>query len=258
MSVIRIDQQISLDHIIHTLLEGPIGQQQVKDEDIQEALTTPLDPEDMTQVFSVQNHQTWQWKVKRLVDILGTSIGLIFILPILAAVAILIKLDSKGPIFYKQTRIGLFGQKFEMYKFRSMHIDADERLAELKAFNESNSHMFKMANDPRITRIGKYLRKFSIDELPQLLNVLKGEMSLVGPRPPVPSEVAEYEPWHYVRFATLPGLTGLWQVSGRSSIMDFNKVVELDFKYIKNWTLFLDTKILFQTIPVVIFGKDTA
>src|SRR5690606_9627045 len=147
---------------------------------------------------------------------------------------------------------------FYMYKIRSMYPDAEERLAELLKHNEIKNGMFKMQNDPRITPVGKILRKYSLDELPQLINVLRGEMSLVGPRPPLERELKDYKDWHYVRFSVLPGLTGEWQVSGRSSIKNFDDVVNLDFKYIRSWNFWQDLRILLKTIPVVFWEHNTA
>lgn len=200
----------------------------------------------------------FQHFIKRFIEINGTLIGLILISPILAAIALAIKFESKGPILFKQKRIGQHGKEFYIYKFRSMYIDAEERLEELKKYNQTNELMFKMFDDPRVTRVGKILRKFSLDEFPQLLNVLKGEMSLVGFRPPLPSEVTQYKSWHYVRFAMMPGLTGPWQVSGRSKIKKFDDVINLEYEYTKNWSLIKDISILFKTVPVVLFGKDAA
>ena len=200
----------------------------------------------------------FQYFVKRFIEITGTIIGLIIILPLLLAVAVAIKLDSKGPVLFKQKRIGQHGKEFYIYKFRSMYIDAEQRLEELKKYNETNELMFKMFNDPRVTRVGKFIRKYSLDELPQLFNVLKGEMSLVGFRPPLPSEVAKYKSWHYVRFASMPGLTGPWQVGGRSKIKVFDEVINIEYEYTKNWSLKKDAEILLKTVPVVLFGKDAA
>jgi exopolysaccharide biosynthesis polyprenyl glycosylphosphotransferase len=208
--------------------------------------------------YNTAHMRRMDWPIKRLFDRSTTFVGVICISPLLLLIILLIKMDSKGPILFKQERIGLKGKTFQMYKFRSMHTDAEERLAQLLKYNETNGGMFKMTNDPRVTRIGRFLRKYSLDELPQLFNVLRGEMSLVGPRPPLMREVENYEPWHYVRFATLPGLTGLWQVSGRSNIQDFDSVVTLDAHYIKQWNFLLDLKLLIKTVPVVLFGKDTA
>lgn len=199
-----------------------------------------------------------QWTIKRLFDITFATLGLVFILPFLALVAAAIKMESKGPALFKQKRIGRFGKEFYMYKFRSMKEDAEDNFEELIQFNDTNEGMFKMQNDPRITKIGRFIRKYSIDELPQLINVIKGEMSLIGPRPPLKRELAIYKNWHYIRFATLPGLTGLWQVSGRSSITDFDKAVGFDYTYINTWNLLLDAKILVKTIPAVILPGNTA
>ena len=199
-----------------------------------------------------------QWCIKRLIDITATIIGGLVISPLLIIITLLIKLDSPGPILFKQKRMGRNGKEFYIYKFRTMHQDAEERLKELLKYNETNELMFKMANDPRITKVGKFLRKYSLDELAQLINVLKGEMSLVGFRPPIPREVENYKRWHHLRFKSMPGLTGPWQVNGRSSIKSFDKVVELEINYNFNWSLLKDFDILFKTIPVVLFGKDAA
>ena len=208
--------------------------------------------------FCPKSEKPLQWIVKRLFDITCASLGLIAILPFLAIVAIAIKLESKGPALFKQKRVGRFGKEFYMYKFRSMDLNAEDRLKDLLKYNETNEGMFKMADDPRVTKVGKFIRKYSIDELPQLINVIKGEMSLIGPRPCLSRELKTYKNWHYVRFATLPGLTGLWQVSGRSSIKDFDKAVSLDYQYINNWNIGLDISILFRTIPAVLFPGKTA
>lgn len=193
---------------------------------------------------------------KRIFDIVCTSIGLILISPVFIITAILIKLDSKGPIFFSQERIGKDGKSFKFWKFRSMCTDAEEMKERLMKYNEAQGPIFKMKDDPRITKIGKFIRRYSIDELPQLYNVLCGDMSLVGPRPPVPKEVAQYEKWHNRRFEVTPGITGLWQVSGRSNLT-FTEMVKLDIYYIENWSLWLDIKILLKTI-VVVFKKDGA
>jgi len=196
--------------------------------------------------------------LKRCFDFIVALVGLITILPLLIVIAIAIKLESNGPVFFKQKRVGLYGKEFNIYKFRSMKVNAEADLEKLKKYNETNSAMFKMKNDPRVTQIGKFIRKYSIDELPQLINVLKGEMSLVGFRPPIKRELEAYKDWHYVRFATRPGLTGAWQVSGRSNIKNFDNVITLEFVYINNWSLLFDFKILLKTVPVVLLGKDTA
>lgn len=189
--------------------------------------------------------------LKRLMDIAGGLVGLLITLIFLPFVAIAIKVESKGPVFFSQKRVGRNGRKFKIYKFRSMYADAEERKKELEKQNQIKGHMFKMENDPRITKVGKFLRKTSIDELPQFLNVLKGDMSLVGTRPPTEDEFEKYNLYYKRRLSMTPGLTGLWQVSGRSEITDFDQVVQYDLEYIDNWSLMVDIKILFQTIWVV-------
>lgn len=192
--------------------------------------------------------------VKRAVDILFSLIGLLFIFPLFIIVGMWIKLDSKGPIFFKQKRVGKNGVPFNMYKFRSMVTNAEELKEKLMSKNEAKGPVFKMKDDPRITKIGKFIRKYSIDELPQLLNVLKGEMSLIGPRPPLLNEVQQYDDYQWRRLGIAPGITGLWQVSGRSDL-NFSEWVALDVFYIENWSIVLDIKIILRTIPVVLFGK---
>ena len=193
--------------------------------------------------------------IKRLVDIIGAIVGLILTGIITLFLAPIIKLDSKGPVFFSQVRIGKNGRRFKIYKFRSMYIDAEERKKELEAQNEMSGLMFKMENDPRVTKVGKFIRKTSLDEFPQFLNILKGDMSLVGTRPPTEAEFSQYNEHYRRRLSMTPGLTGLWQISGRSDIEDFDEVVKLDLKYIDNWSLTEDFKILCQTVGVVLFGK---
>jgi len=190
--------------------------------------------------------------MKRAVDIAGALVGLVFLAVLYIPIALAIKLDSPGPVVYSQERVGRNGRRFRIHKFRSMSVDADERLADLREKNEADGPLFKMRDDPRRTRVGKILRQFSLDELPQMINVLKGEMSLVGPRPNRPSEVARYKPWQRRRLEVSPGITGLWQVSGRSDV-PFDEMVLLDIYYIENWSLSLDVKILLRTIPHVLF-----
>jgi lipopolysaccharide/colanic/teichoic acid biosynthesis glycosyltransferase len=216
------------------------------------------DPSIIAESYDLSKEKPVQWVLKRAIDILGSSIGLLMLSPLLAAVALAIRLETPGPVIYKQKRVGLHGNRFDMYKFRSMNQNADAMLAQLLDKNETNNGMFKMFNDPRVTRIGRFIRKYSIDELPQLFNVLKGDMSLVGPRPPIERELKHYENWHYFRFATLPGLTGVWQVSGRSRIKDFDTVVRMDYQYINEWNIGLDIKLILKTFPVVLGGRDTA
>ena len=216
------------------------------------------DPFQIATELDISQLKPFQIFVKRFIEINITIFILIIIFPILIATSIAIKLESNGPIIFKQKRIGRHGKEFWMYKFRSMHTNAEKTLKELKNYNETNELMFKMFNDPRTTKIGKFLRKHSLDEFPQLINVIRGEMSLVGFRPPLQSEVEQYESWHYVRFASMPGLTGPWQTSGRSKIKKFDDVVNLEYEYAKNWSLIKDIEILIKTIPVVILGKDSA
>lgn len=192
--------------------------------------------------------------LKRLIDILGSFFGLLTLSPLLCFVAVLIKLTSEGPVFFVQERMGLRGRRFKLYKFRTMVKDAEKKLEEIKHLNEVDGPVFKIEKDPRLTPIGGFLRKTSIDELPQLWNVLKGEMSLVGPRPPIPSEVEKYERWQRRRLSMRPGLTCLWQISGRSEL-DFDTWMKLDLKYIDNWSLTLDFIILLKTIPAVLSGR---
>ncbi len=193
--------------------------------------------------------------IKRLIDIAGSLTGLLLTGLLYPFVALAIRLDSPGPVVFSQTRIGKNGRRFRIYKFRSMYIDAEERKKELEAQNEMQGLMFKMEDDPRVTKVGRFLRKTSIDELPQFLNVLKGDMSLVGTRPPTEDEFARYTPYYRRRLCMTPGLTGLWQVSGRSDIDNFDDVVKYDLHYIDHWSLSLDIKILLQTVFVVLFGK---
>ena len=193
--------------------------------------------------------------IKRLMDIVGSIVGLAITGVITIFLAPILKLESPGPLFFKQKRVGKNGRYFYIYKFRSMYVDAEERKKELMDKNKMDGLMFKMDNDPRITKVGRFIRKTSIDELPQFFNVLKGDMSLVGTRPPLPGEVSEYEIHHRARLAIKPGITGMWQVSGRSDITDFEEVVRLDTKYIKEWTPALDIKILFKTVKTVL-GKE--
>jgi len=194
--------------------------------------------------------------LKRLIDIFCSVIGLIFLSPIFIIVGAIIKLDSKGPVIFSQKRVGKYGQEFKMYKFRSMVVNAEELKKKLMHQNEMSGPMFKMKCDPRITKIGKFIRKTSIDELPQLINVLKGEMSLVGPRPSLPKEVSEFEPWMMRRLDVKPGLTCYWQVSGRNNI-DFDDWMKLDIKYVEDRSIKLDIKLIFKTF-FVLFGDKNA
>lgn len=199
--------------------------------------------------------------LKRVIDILGSVVGLGLLSPIFIVIALAIKLDSPGEIIFRQKRIGKNGEEFTFYKFRSMYKDVDDKLHKEYMARLINSDLdseltgkggcFKIEDDPRVTKIGRFLRKTSLDELPQFYNVLKGDMSLVGPRPAIPYEVEMYDAWHKRRLSVIPGVTGLWQVSGRSA-KDFREMVELDLKYIDNWSIWLDVKIILKTFFVVL------
>jgi exopolysaccharide biosynthesis polyprenyl glycosylphosphotransferase len=191
--------------------------------------------------------------VRRAMDVVGASVGLVLGAPLLALIGLAIWLDSPGPILFRQIRVGTGGKLFEIYKFRSMREGAEAELEQLRDLNEADGPLFKIQDDPRLTRVGRFLRHTSFDELPQLWNVLRGEMSLVGPRPPLPAEVGRYMEWHKKRLEVRPGMTGLPQVSGRS-LLSFDEMVLLDIYYIENWSLWLDFKILLRTIPKVLFG----
>jgi exopolysaccharide biosynthesis polyprenyl glycosylphosphotransferase len=190
--------------------------------------------------------------IKRVVDVVLSAISLVLLAPLLALVVVVVRLDG-GPALFSQERSGLYGRTFRMWKFRSMVVDAEEQRAALEIKNEMTGPVFKIAHDPRVTRLGSFLRRTSIDELPQLWNVLRGEMSLVGPRPPIVAEVQKYERWQMRRLSMKPGLTCIWQVSGRNDV-DFETWMRQDLQYIDNWSLFLDLKLMFQTLPVVLLG----
>lgn len=203
-------------------------------------------------LWSIQLHIVQ--RLKRALDLLLATVALITLFPVMGATALAIKLESPGPIIFRQTRVGKYGKTFTCYKFRSMCIDAEARKKELIKQNEVDGPIFKMQVDPRVTRVGRIIRKLSIDELPQLFNVFKGDMSLVGPRPPVPQEVNQYKFDHLRRLDAVPGLTGLQQVSGRSDL-SFERWVELDLQYISQQSLRKDIEILLKTIPAVLLGK---
>jgi exopolysaccharide biosynthesis polyprenyl glycosylphosphotransferase len=188
---------------------------------------------------------------KRMIDVVGALLSLIVLSPLMALVAIVIKLESRGPVLYRSTRIGKDGRPFTFLKFRSMVDGADQHRDTLSHLNEMDGPTFKICRDPRVTRIGRFLRATSVDEIPQFLNVLRGEMSLVGPRPPIPEEVAQYEPWQYRRLDVRPGITCLWQISGRSTL-SFKEWMRLDLEYIKHQSFWLDMRILLRTIPAVL------
>jgi exopolysaccharide biosynthesis polyprenyl glycosylphosphotransferase len=188
---------------------------------------------------------------KRVTDLLVSGVVLLALSPLLLLIALLVRLDSPGPAIFRQRRVGLHGRVFTLYKFRTMVIDAEERLVQFRQRNEIRGPAFKLRDDPRVTRVGRWLRRLSLDELPQLWNVLRGDMSLVGPRPPLPREVAEYDGWHRRRLSVRPGLTGPWQVAGRNDLPEFDRWVELELEYIDHWSFWLDLKILLRTIPEV-------
>jgi exopolysaccharide biosynthesis polyprenyl glycosylphosphotransferase len=204
-------------------------------------------------LFTTTPDKYWSMFFKYLLDRIIALAGLALVSPIMLGTAILIKITSKGPVLFKQQRCGLNGRKFTLYKFRTMVDNAEDLKASLSNMNEMDGPMFKITNDPRLTRVGKNLRKYSVDELPQLLNVLFGDMSLVGPRPPLPSEVSQFDHWQRRKLSMKPGITCLWQINGRNNV-NFEEWMKLDLKYIDNWSLWLDTKILLKTIPAVMKG----
>ena len=194
--------------------------------------------------------------IKRLIDIICSFVGILVLSPLFIIIAIIVKFTSKGPIFFSQKRVGRNGKEFDMYKFRSMVVNAEELKEKLAAQNEMSGPMFKMKDDPRVTKVGKFIRKTSIDELPQLWNILKGDMSLVGPRPSLPKEVAQFEDWMYKRLEVKPGLTCYWQVSGRNNI-DFEDWMKLDIRYVEEKNLWIDIKLICKTV-FVLFGDKNA
>ena len=199
-------------------------------------------------------HPSLNSKIKRIIDIIGSVVGLSLTSLAFVPIAIAIQIDNPGPIFYSQIRCGYKGKKFRIWKFRSMVTNADELKSQVK--NEVKGAFFKNTNDPRITKVGKILRKTSLDEFPQFLNVLKGEMSLVGTRPPTVEEVEQYEPRHAKRLDVKPGLTGEWQVNGRSKVLDFEQIVTLDLQYQQKWSIFYDLKLILKTVTVL-FSKHS-
>ena len=202
-------------------------------------------------VCLTQEQWSWQDRVKRTMDLALASVALLALAPLCLGIALLVRRDSPGPILFRQTRVGRHGRLFTLYKFRSMVVDAERQLAALRAYSEVDGPIFKMRDDPRVTRVGRWLRRASLDEVPQLLNVIRGDMSLVGPRPPVPDEVAQYTPAQRARLEITPGITGLWQVSGRSQL-GFDDMVRLDLDYARRRSVLLDCLILLRTIPAVL------
>ncbi|ADH09681.1 sugar transferase [Bacillus thuringiensis] len=221
----------------------------LSDGDVTEANEKKID-------WEVVNARKGYLLTKRCMDFMGALCGLILLSPLFLIIALIIKYeDPKGTVFFKQIRVGKDGKEFHMYKFRSMVADAEERLKDLLQYNEVSGAMFKMKEDPRITKIGKFIRRTSLDELPQLINVLKGEMSLVGPRPPLPREVKEYTAYDKQRLLVIPGCTGLWQVSGRNNL-GFKEMVQLDLQYIEKGSILFDIFIIFKTVKEVFCSKE--
>ncbi len=222
-----------------------------------ELIATRLDIDELAGVplltVSEIQLQGFNAMVKRGSDIVLSGVGVVVLSPLLLLFSVLVKLTSPGPVFFQQPRVGMEEKNFPVFKFRSMVKDADKLFPQLEPLSETGGHIFKIKDDPRRTPLGKFMRRFSIDELPQLFNVLLGHMSLVGPRPPLPREVSQYNAWHKKRLRVRPGITGPWQVSGRS-LLPFEDMVRLDIYYIENWSLWLDLKLLLRTIPVVLFG----
>ncbi|WP_302660106.1 exopolysaccharide biosynthesis polyprenyl glycosylphosphotransferase [uncultured Clostridium sp.] len=210
----------------------------------------------MSEVIENERSNILYEVIKRIIDIVASFTGLILLSPLILIVSMLIKLESKGEVIFKQKRVGLNGKKFYMYKFRSMVINAEELKEQLESQNEMSGPMFKIKDDPRITKVGKFIRKTSIDELPQLINVIKGDMSLVGPRPSLPKEVKKFEPWMMERLEVKPGLTCIWQISGRNNI-DFEDWMKLDIKYVRERSIKLDIKLILKTV-LVLFGDKNA
>ncbi len=217
--------------------------------------TTPVTNTQLEEQLPTTHPSIRSW-MKRSIDILGALVGLVITTVLFIPIAIAIQVDDPGPIFFGQIRCGWMGKRFKIWKFRSMCVDAEAKKAELQKHNQVEGAFFKIDNDPRITKVGKFLRRTSLDELPQFWNVLKGEMSLVGTRPPTPNEVESYEVPEWQRLDVKPGMTGEWQVNGRSSVRKFEDVIRLDLQYQKNWNLFYDLKLIFKTVTIL-FDKNS-
>jgi lipopolysaccharide/colanic/teichoic acid biosynthesis glycosyltransferase len=207
--------------------------------------------------FAIARPRPLQTGIKRCFDIVASAAALVALSPLLLAMAVAIAITSRGPILVRQSRVGLHGRTFNMLKFRSMVNNAEALRASLLASNEQTGPVLKMSGDPRVAPLGRFMRKHSIDELPQLINVLRGDMSIVGPRPPLPREVADYEPWQFRRLSGRPGLTCVWQVSGRNHI-GFNQWMLLDMRYIDHWSLVHDAALMLKTVPVVLTGRGAS
>lgn len=208
--------------------------------------------------FSTAPHDAFMLALKRGFDIVISLLLIVLASPLALLIAFAIRVTSRGPVIFKQVRVGLNGRRFKMYKFRTMGMDADARKEELRHLNEMGGPVFKVKDDPRLTPIGKFLRRFSLDELPQVINVFRGRMSIVGPRPATPEEVVHYRPWQRRRLSMKPGLTCLWQINGRNNIQDFDRWIKLDLEYIDHWSFAHDFKILLATIPVVLLGRGAS
>ena len=211
----------------------------------------------MSEVIENERSNILYEVIKRIIDIVASFTGLILLSPLILIVSMLIKLESKGEVIFKQKRVGLNGKEFYMYKFRSMVINAEELKEQLESQNEMSGPMFKIKDDPRITKVGKFIRKTSIDELPQLINVIKGDMSLVGPRPSLPKEVEKFEQWMMERLEVKPGLTCIWQISGRNNI-DFEDWMKLDIQYVRERSFKLDMKLILKTVLVLLGDKNAS
>ena len=211
----------------------------------------------MSEVIENERSNILYEVIKRIIDIVASFTGLILLSPLILIVSMLIKLESKGEVIFKQKRVGLNGKEFYMYKFRSMVINAEELKEQLESQNEMSGPMFKIKDDPRITKVGKFIRKTSIDELPQLINVIKGDMSVVGPRPSLPKEVEKFEQWMMERLEVKPGLTCIWQISGRNNI-DFEDWMKLDIKYVRERSFKLDMKLILKTVLVLLGDKNAS
>lgn len=244
-----INELESMGIVVHINL--PTFEKIMKDNDFNHFTCEDIAGNPVATIAAIE-HDSRQLVLKRMIDIVGAVVGCLISIPIILITAIPLLIESPGPLFFKQKRIGKNGRVFNIYKLRSMYVDAEARKQELMSQNKMDGLMFKMDNDPRITKVGKIIRKLSIDELPQFYNVLKGDMSLVGTRPPTANEFEQYESHHKRRLSMRPGITGMWQVSGRSNIQDFEEIVKLDCKYIDDWSIWLDIKILFKTVLVVL------
>lgn len=243
------------DHdTVEDLADSSITTAPAAEESSRTSAEAPVSEETRVSEEEIERLPFPRWK--RLMDVIVSSIALAALAPVFAVVAVVVRLDSRGPSLFRQRRVGYGGREFTCYKFRSMYVDAEERLAHLAHLNEANGHVFKIRNDPRRTRVGKVLRKTSIDELPQFWNVLRGDMTLVGPRPPLPTEVQQYEARELARLRGVPGITGPWQVSARER-HDFAEMVELDLDYLENISFGRDCRILLATIPAVLGARGS-